>query len=344
MKCSISEKPFGIFDNKPVTQYTLTNNNGMQVSVINYGATITRIITPDRNNNKGNVIFGFDTLDGYLENADKYIGSVVGRYCNRIGKARFFIDGIEYMLAKNEQQNNLHGGIKGFDKVWWNIEGLEDNCSLKLTYLSKDGEEGFPGNMYVEIIYSLSDDNALTISYAAVCDKPSPVNLTSHCYFNLSAGTEAAVTGHELLLFSDEYTVLDENNIPTGDIASVENTAYDFRNPSTIGKQIDQLPGGYDINYVLNKQAGIAAILYHQESGRVMEVFTTEPGLQLYSAGNMEGSHARPGDKPGEAKYTAICLEAQHFPNSPNIPAFPDTILRPGAVYRQSTAYKFSVK
>lgn len=344
MKCSISEKPFGVFDNKPVTQYTLTNNNGMQVSVINYGATVTRIITADRNNNKGNVIFGFDTLEGYLENADKYIGSVVGRYCNRIGKARFFIDGIEYLLAKNENNNSLHGGIKGFDKVWWNIEGLEDDCSLKLTYLSKDGEEGFPGNMYVEVIYSLSDDNALTISYAAVCDKPSPVNLTSHCYFNLSAGNDPSVSGHELLLFADEYTELDQDNIPTGNFASVENTAYDFRNPKAIGKDIDQLPGGYDINYVLNKQAGIAAILYHAGSGRVMEMFTTEPGLQIYSAGNREGSHAGLETNAGQVKYTAICLEAQHFPNSPNIPVFPDTILRPGDVYRQSTVYKFSVK
>ena len=343
MKCSISEKPFGIFDNRPVTQYTLTNNNGMQVSVINYGATLTRIITPDKNNIKGNVIFGFESLDGYLQNANKYIGSIVGRYCNRIAFAKFILDGHEYNLAQNEGNNSLHGGKKGFDKVWWNIESMEDDCSLKLTYLSKDGEEGFPGNLYVEVVYNLSDENSLTIDYSAVCDKASPVNLTSHCYFNLSAGQSASVTDHELLLFSDEFTALDEENIPTGLISKVENTAYDFRNPKSIGKDIDQLPGGYDINYVLNKQAGIAAILYHRESGRVMEMFTSEPGVQVYSGNSPEGSHANK-EAFTQTNYTAICLEAQHYPNSPNEPSFPNTVLRPGSTYRQTTIYKFSVK
>lgn len=343
MKCSISEKPFGIFDNRPVTQYTLTNNSGMQVSVINYGATLTRIITTDKNNTKGNVIFGFESLDGYLQNANKYIGSIVGRYCNRIANAKFNLDGQEYNLAQNERNNNLHGGIKGFDKVWWNIESMEDDCSLKLTYLSKDAEEGFPGNLYVEVVYSLSDENSLTIDYSAVCDKASPVNLTSHCYFNLSAGQHASVTDHELLLFSDEITELDKGNIPTGLISKVENTAYDFRNPKPIGKDIHLLPGGYDINYVLNKQAGIAAILYHAASGRVMEMFTTEPGVQVYSGNSPEGSHANK-EAFTDTTYTAICLEAQLYPNSPNEPSFPGTVLRPGSTYRQTTIYKFSVK
>ena len=343
MKGSITEKPFGIFENKPVTEYTLTNSNGMQVSVINYGATLTRIITADRNGMPGNVILGFDSLDGYFKTSDQYIGSIVGRYCNRIAHANFLLDGKKYNLANNNNNNSLHGGLKGFDKAWWNVE-KQDDCSLKLTYLSKDGEEGYPGNLNVEVTYKLYPDNALIIDYSAVTDKATPVNLTSHCYFNLSAGRSKTVLDHELLLFADEYTVLDKGSIPTGRLTTVKNTPYDFTTPKKIGEDIDKLSSGYDINLVLNTDAGKAATLYDPVSGRCMEMFTTEPGLQFYSGNFLQA--AITGSTDGERCLThpALCLEAQHFPNSPNEPSFPDTILRPGSTYQQTTVYKFSIK
>ena len=343
MKGSITERPFGIFENKPVTEYTLTNSNGMQVSVINYGATLTRIITADRNGVPGNVILGFDSLDGYFKTSDQYIGSIVGRYCNRIAHANFLLDGKKYNLANNNNNNSLHGGLKGFDKAWWNVE-KQDDCSLKLTYLSKDGEEGYPGNLNVEVTYKLYPDNALIIDYSAVTDKATPVNLTSHCYFNLSAGRSKTVLDHELLLFADEYTVLDKESIPTGRLTTVKNTPYDFTTPKKIGEDIDKLSSGYDINLVLNTDAGKAATLYDPVSGRCMEMFTTEPGLQFYSGNFLQAAITDSTDGERCLTHPALCLEAQHFPNSPNEPSFPDTILRPGSTYRQTTVYKFSIK
>lgn len=343
MKGSITERPFGIFENKPVTEYTLTNSNGMQVSVINYGATLTRIITADRNGVPGNVILGFDSLDGYFKTSDQYIGSIVGRYCNRIAHANFLLDGKKYNLANNNNNNSLHGGLKGFDKAWWNVE-KQDDCSLKLTYLSKDGEEGYPGNLNVEVTYKLYPDNALIIDYSAVTDKATPVNLTSHCYFNLSAGRSKTVLDHELLLFADEYTVLDKESIPTGRLTTVKNTPYDFTTPKKIGEDIDKLSSGYDINLVLNTDAGKAATLYDPVSGRCMEMFTTEPGLQFYSGNFLQAAITDSTDGERCLTHPALCLEAQHFPNSPNEPTFPDTILRPGSTYRQTTVYKFSIK
>ena len=343
MKGSITERPFGIFENKPVTEYTLTNSNGMQVSVINYGATLTRIITSDRNGVPGNVILGFDSLDGYFKTSDQYIGSIVGRYCNRIAHANFLLDGKKYNLANNNNNNSLHGGLKGFDKAWWNVE-KQDDCSLKLTYLSKDGEEGYPGNLNVEVTYKLYPDNALIIDYSAVTDKATPVNLTSHCYFNLSAGRSKTVLDHELLLFADEYTVLDKESIPTGRLTTVKNTPYDFTTPKKIGEDIDKLSSGYDINLVLNTDAGKAATLYDPVSGRCMEMFTTEPGLQFYSGNFLQAAITDSTDEERCLTHPALCLEAQHFPNSPNEPTFPDTILRPGSTYRQTTVYKFSIK
>ena len=345
MKGSITEKPFGVIDNKQVTAYTLTNSNGMEVSVINYGATIIRILTPDKNGVKGNVILGFDSLDGYIQNSAQYMGCIVGRYCNRIAHAGFSLDGQSYKLADNNDGNCLHGGLKGFDKMWWNIEKDENNNSLRLTYLSKDAEEGFPGNLQVEVIYTLYPDNALLIDYTAVTDQATPVNLTSHCYFNLSAGMVSNVLDHELLLFADEYTLLNEHAIPTGQIVSVMNTPYDFTQPKKIGKDINDISsGGYDINLVLNGEAGKAAMLYEPVSGRFMEMFTTEPGLQFYSGNFLHAAITDPLGKENYVRHAALCLEAQHFPNSPNEPAFPNTILRPGETYRQSTVYKFSVK
>ncbi|CAN5856579.1 galactose mutarotase [soil metagenome] len=339
----ITENPFGVFEDKPVTEYTLANENGMQVSVINYGATITKIISPDRHGAKANVIIGFDSMEGYFQNSDQYIGCIVGRYCNRIADARFSIDGTSYTLATNNQGNSLHGGIKGFDKAWWHIEKNEADCSLKLTYQSKDGEEGFPGNLHVEVIYRLYPDNALMIDYSAVTDKATHVNLTSHCYFNLSGGKLNNVLDHELLLFAEKFTVANESSIPTGELAFVKNTPYDFTSPKKVGTDIGSLPNGYDMNMVLNGDSGKAAVLYEPTSGRSMEVFTTEPGLQFYSGNFLNIASDDPADESKYQRHAALCLEAQHFPNSPNESSFPSTMLMPGCTYRQTTIYKFSV-
>ena len=343
MKGSITEKPFGIFENKPVTEYTITNSNGMRVSVINYGATLTRIMTADRNGIPGNVILGFDSLDGYLQNCDQYIGCIVGRYCNRIAGAKFSLDGIEYQLAKNNKENSLHGGIKGFDKVLWDIARLDDR-SVRLTYFSKDGEEGYPGNLNVEVIYSLTEANELKIDYMATTDKSTPVNLTSHCYFNLSGGDIKTILGHELKIYASSFTTVNDDAVPTGELVSVQNDRLDFSSAKMIGKDIDNYPGGYDINFVLNGPGGKAAELFDPASGRYMEMFTTEPGLQFYSGNFLHAAIANPEAHEKYLRHAALCLEAQHFPNSPNEPTFPDTILRPGSTYRQTTVYKFSAK
>ena len=343
MKGSITERPFGIFENKPVTEYTITNKNGMQVSVINYGATLTRIMTADKNGDPGNVILGFDSLDGYLQNGDQYIGCIVGRYCNRIADAKFSLEGKEYQLAKNDKENSLHGGMKGFDKVLWDLVKCTDG-SLKLSYLSKDGEENYPGNLNVEVIYSLTEENELKIDYTATTDKPTPINLTSHCYFNLSGGKVKTILDHELKIYASFFATVNNNAVPTGELVSVKNDRLDFSSAKKIGKDIDNFPGGYDINFVLNNATGKAAELFDPESRRYMEMFTTEPGLQFYSGNFL---HAAITDTDNNEKYlshAALCLEAQHFPNSPNEPLFPDTILRPGSIYRQTTIYKFSVK
>ncbi|MEP7166316.1 MAG: aldose epimerase family protein [Ferruginibacter sp.] len=339
----ITEKPFGNFETNAVTEYTISNANGMQVSVINYGATITKIITADKDGNSGNSILGFDSLSGYIENGSQYIGSIAGRYCNRIAKAAFSLDGKKYSLAKNNKENCLHGGNKGFDKVCWNVEKQEGQC-LKLTYLSKDGEEGFPGNLLVEVTYTVSDDNELKIDYKATTDKACPVNLTSHCYFNLSAGKVKTILDHELRIFAELYTTLNDDAIPTGELASVINDRLDFRTAKPVGRDINDFPGGYDINFVLSGPSGEAATLYDPSSGRYMEMFTTEPGLQFYSGNFLHAARTGSDDEAGYVQHAALCLEAQHYPDSPNKPSFPNTILRPGETYRQTTVYKFSVK
>ncbi|MBL0201965.1 MAG: galactose mutarotase [Chitinophagaceae bacterium] len=340
MKKSITKKHFGNFENKDVTAYTISNETGMQVTVINYGATITQIITPDKEGVDGNVILGFDTLDGYIQNGHQFHGCAVGRYANRIANAAFILDGTTYPLKSNHQNFCLHGGIKGFDKVWWNIEELDDS-SLKLTYLSKDGEEGFPGNVNIELIYKLSSDNELIMDYTANTDKPTPVNLTNHCYFNLSAGKEPTILNHELSIFANQYTEADENLVPTGQLLFLENTPMDFRHAKTVGKDI-KLAGGYDHNMILNSNNGKAAELFDPVSGRFMEMFTTEPAVQLYSGNALHFDNESNNIRSSFIQYAGLCLEAQHYPNSPNEPSFPNTILRPGKAYRQTTSYKFS--
>lgn len=347
MKASIAEKPFGSFEDKPVTEYTLTNTNGMQVSIINYGGTVTRIITPDKNAVMGDVVLGFDSLSGYLQNGNPYFGALIGRYGNRIANAKFTLDGKEYMLAANDHGNSLHGGNKGFDKVYWDIEKLPGDSSLKLSYLSKDGEEGYPGNLIIEVIYSLSSDNSLTIDYSATTDKATPVNLTNHCYFNLSAGKDSTILDHELMMNADKYTPVDAKLIPTGEISNVKGTPMDFTSSKKIGRDIDSVKGGYDHNWVLNKKGdGLekAATVYESNSGRYMEVFTTQPGLQFYTGNFLSGSLTDTKHGQKYVQHGALCLETQHYPDSPNEPSFPGTILKPGEKYNQTTVYKFSVK
>jgi aldose 1-epimerase len=344
---SITEKAFGNFETKPVTEYTITNPSGMQVSIINYGGTVTKILAPDKQGKLADVVLGFESLDGYLQKGNPYFGSLIGRYGNRIANAKFDLDGKTYTLAANNNGNTLHGGNKGYDKVYWNIEKPAGDSSLKLTYQSKDGEEGYPGNLNIEVIYSLSSANELKIDYTATTDKATPLNLTNHCYFNLSGGSDSTILGHELLIKADRYTPVNDKLIPTGKIDPVKSTPMDFNTAKAIGKEIDSVSGGYDHNWVLNKNGTAleqVATLYHAGSGRFMEVFTTEPGLQFYSGNFLDGTLTNTLHGQKYVKHAALCLETQHYPDSPNQPSFPTTILKPGETYRQTSVYKFSTQ
>lgn len=344
MIAGIAEAPFGKVEGKAVTAYTITNTNGMQITVINYGATITKIITKDKDDVYGNVILGFSSVKGYLKNGPQYFGSIVGRYCNRIANARFILDDKEYNLAANAGENHLHGGIKGFDKALWQVEKQPSGNSIKLSYLSKDGEEGYPGNLHVEVIYSLNNSNALVIDYTAHTDKATPVNLTNHCYFNLSAGKCSDVLNHDLKINALQYTPPLYGSDDAKLSAIEKGSPLDFSLSKKIGRDINKLADNYDHNMVLDKAADKAAELYDSASGRFMEVFTTEPCMQLYSGNFLQNTVIEDTDNRNFIKHGAVCLEAQHFPNSPNEPAFPSTILRPGSIYRQTTEYKFSIK
>ena len=337
---------YGMIGADSVFQYTLTNKNGMVVKILNYGGTVTNIITPDKNGKMGNVILGYDSLSGYRQPGNPFFGSLVGRYANRIANAKFTLDGKEYTLAKNDGPNTLHGGLKGFDKVIWTVKSFNDS-GLLLSYSSKDGEEGYPGNFTADVMYSLSDDNGLKIGYTAVTDKATPVNLTNHSYFNLSAGADSTILDHELMLKAEKYTPVNKTLIPTGNIDDVKGTPMDFTTSKKVGRDIAQVPGGYDHNWVFQKPENrfdLVASLYHQASGRYMEVRTTEPGIQFYSGNFINGRLKNTRDGVKYVKYAGLCLETQHFPDSPNQPAFPNTILKPGETYQQITVYKFGTK
>jgi aldose 1-epimerase len=346
----ISKNFYGLIGADSVFQYTLTNKNKMQVKILNYGGTVTDIITQDKNGKPGNVILGFDSLSGYLQQNNPYLGCLVGRYANRISDARFTLDGKTYSLASNNGVNSLHGGIKGFDKVIWTVRGTEisgDHVALGLQYESKDGEEGYPGNLTVTCAYQLTGNDELKMVYIATTDKPTPVNITSHCYFNLSAGTDSTILDHELMLKADKYTPVNDQLIPTGKINTVRGTAMDFTVAKRVGKEILKVAGGYDHNWILNQPGNSSAMigtLYHPASGRFMEVLTTQPGIQFYSGNFLDGTLTNTKSGMKYNRYAGLCLETQHFPDSPNQPAFPNTILRPGETYRQETIYKFSVK
>jgi len=348
-KFSVAEDGYGEVDGEKITQYTLTNPSGMIVKIINYGGTVTDIIVPDKDGKMGNVVLGYDSLAGFLQTGNPYFGCLVGRYGNRIANAKFTLDGKEYALAANNDGNTLHGGLKGFDKRVWKASDINTDSisSIKFTYDSKDMEEGYPGNLHTEVVYSLTKDNELKIEYAAITDKATPVNLTNHCYFNLSAGTDSTILDHELMLKAGKFTPVNAQLIPTGKIDTVKGTAMDFTSAKKIGKDIAQVPGGYDHNWVFQKPENrfdMIASLYHQPSGRYMEVRTTEPAIQFYSGNFLDGTlkNTRGGVK--YVKHAGLCLETQHFPDSPNQPAFPNTILKPGETYQQVTVYKFGTK
>lgn len=337
---------YGQTDGQEVLQYTLHNGVGTEVKILNYGGIITDIITADKQGRKGNVVLSYDSLSGYQQKGQPYFGALIGRYANRIANARFKLDGKDYTLAPNDHGNTLHGGMKGFDKVIWAASQVGDS-SLQLEYISKDGEEGYPGNLKATVVYTLTPDNALKISYSATADKPTPVNLTNHTYFNLSAGKDSNVLNQELELKASRYTPVNDKLIPSGQLQPVKGTVMDFTTPKKVGKDIAAVKGGYDHNYVLDKTSKdleTVASLYDPASGRYMEMATTEPGVQFYSGNFLDGTLANTRNGQKYVQHAGLCLEAQHFPDSPNQSDFPNVILKPGETYTQTTVYRFSTK
>lgn len=330
----------------PITQHTIRNRAGMRVSLLNYGGTITEIIVPDKDGNFENVVLGFSTLKEFLGKNNPYFGALMGRYANRIGQATFVLDGIGYKLPDNNNGNTLHGGNKGFDKVFWTVEHISDS-SVRLIYRSPDGEEGFPGNLQVEVLLTVSVENTLTLEYTATTDQATPVNLTSHPYFNLSAGKDATILDHVLQINAGQITEVNSKSIPTGKFLDVLETPFDFRTPKRVGADIGDATPGYDHNFVLSirhKPLSIpAAELYDPLSGRVMRLYTTEPGLQFYSGNFLDGTITGPNGQL-YIKHAGLCLEPQHFPDSPNHQHFPNTILRPGETYKQISRLEFLVR
>jgi aldose 1-epimerase len=352
----VQKKAFGkTKEGEAVDLYTLENGKGMRAELLTWGATLHRLDVPDRDGKPGDILLGFDDLEGYLGN-HPYFGGIVGRYANRIAKGRFTLDGKEYQLATNDGPNHLHGGKRGFDKRVWKAEPTMHafGPAVKLTYRSPDGEEGYPGNLSVTVVYVLTE-RGLRIEYSATTDKATPINLTNHAYFNL-AGTKAGnILDHELQIPPDHYTPVDNTLIPTGEIKSVEGTPLDFRQPTRIGARIGKLkgegknPGGYDHNYVVRteeeKNGGRdhVARVVEPKTGRVMNVWTTEPGVQLYTGNFLDGTIKGRGGVVYQ-KHHGFCLETQHFPDSPNQKKFLSTILRPGQTYRQTTTYEFTTQ
>jgi aldose 1-epimerase len=336
----------------PVEIYTLTNANRVEMRVITYGGIITSLKVPDRSGHFDDVVLGFDTMDGYLKDPP-YFGALIGRYGNRIAKGQFTLDGQAFKLATNNGPNHLHGGVKGFDKVLWNAMPADaaEGVSLTLTRRSGDGEEGYPGNLQVSVRYMLTDKNELAIEYRATTDKATPINLTQHSYFNLAANN-GDILGHQLTLNASRYTPVDSTLIPTGELALVEGTPFDFRVPTAIGQRIAldhvQLKNGngYDHNLVLDRTGpGLerAAFVVEPSSGRTIEIVTTEPGIQLYSGNFLDGTIIGKGGRVYKQR-SGFCLETQHFPDSPNRPSFPSTILRPGQTYASKTVLTFGVR
>jgi aldose 1-epimerase len=351
----IQKQPFGqTVGGESVDVYTLTNDRGIQITITNYGGIIVSLRVPDRDGNLGDIVLGHEALEGYLK-ASRYFGCIVGRYANRIARGRFTLDGVEYRLALNDDPNHLHGGLKGFDKVMWRAYDARTSAavSLALSYLSKDGEEGYPGNLFVVVTYTLNNLNELRIDYQATTDQPTVVNLTNHTYFNLAGSGD--VLDHAVQIFADRFTPVDETLIPTGEVCEVEGTALDFRQPTRIGARIEadeepiRLGKGYDHNFVVNGDPSTslrmgmlrpAARVHEPATGRMLEVMTTEPGIQFYSGNFLDGSITGKGGQVYHRR-TGFCLETQHFPDSPNQPSFPSAVLRPGEAFKSTTVFVF---
>ena len=353
-KREVRKESFGkTGDGRPVDLYTLTNSKGVEVRAMTYGGIIVSIRVPDKNGKVADIVLGHDKVDGYLVNPP-YLGAIVGRYANRIGNATFTLDGVKYSLAKNDGQNSLHGGTVGFNKVLW--EGNEfknaKGVGVAFSYLSKDGEEGYPGNLKVKVSYTLTDENQLIVDYEATTDKATPLNLSQHSYFNLAGEGSGDILRHELTLNSDRFTPVDKTLIPTGEMRAVQGTPMDFTKPTAIGARIDDnyeqlvIGKGYDHNFVINRKdnnLALAARVHEPTSGRVLEVYTTQPGVQFYSGNFLDGTIT---GKQGHVyqRRNGFCLETQHFPDSPNHPDFPSTILRPGTTFHSQTIFKFSTE
>jgi aldose 1-epimerase len=337
-----------------VDLYTLTNQHGMEVAITNYGGTVVSLKVPDRNGKLADVVLGYDTIGGY-ESGKSYFGAIIGRYGNRIAHGKFTLNGVAYTLAKNNGENSLHGGTQGFNARVWTAKDVSSIAgqALELTYLSKDGEEGYPGNLSAKVVYTLTANNELKIDYSATTDKDTVLNLTNHAYFNLAGEGNGDILDDQLMIHADRFTPVDANLIPTGELKSVKGTPFDFQEPMVIGTRINQddeqlkYGKGYDHNWVLQgwkpHTLALAARVYEPKSGRVLEAWTTEPGIQFYTGNFLDGTGGGKGGKAYGRRF-ALCLETQHFPDSPNHAAFPSTVLKPGQHYRSTTVYKFSTK
>ena len=342
----ISREHLGFLpDKREVFIYILENKNGISLKISNYGGTIHSMMVPDKSGSPADVLLGYSTWEEWIDNP-AYFNCIVGRTCNRIGGARFSIDGEEYQVSANQDKFQLHGGFHGFQHKLWDARTLEQagETGLELEYVSPDGEEGFPGNLRVRTIFTLNNQNEISIEFQASTDKATPVNLTHHAYFNLGGEGSGNIYSHELLICADTITTTDTNQLPTGELTAIAGTPFDFTAPRKIGEKINQLIKGYDDNYVLRNQANelaLAAKVLHHESGRILEVYTTEPGLQLYTSNWFDGSILGKCGKP-HLVHSAFCLETQHFPDSMNHPEFPDVILRPGEQFYSKTVWKFS--
>ena len=353
-KSGVEQQPFGTRDGRPVTLFKLTNSHGVEVHAMNYGGIILSIRVPDRKGQFADIVLGHETMEGYVPNPP-YIGAIVGRYANRIANGTFTLDGKTYTLPKNDGPNTLHGGTtRTFDKVVWDGEPLEGKTGVAFSYLSKDGEEGFPGNLKVKVTYTLTDGNALIIDYEATTDKATPINVSQHSYFNLKGEGNGDILDHEIMINADRFTPVDKNLIPTGELRPVKGTPLDFTKSTRIGARIDDnyeqlvLGHGYDHNFVLNDKPDqnglkLAARVHESTGGRVLEVWTTQPGIQFYTGNFLDGTVTGKQGHVYKRRY-GLCLETQHFPDSPNHPKFPTTILKPGETFHQKTVFKFSAK
>jgi len=353
-KQQVRKEAFGkTGDGRPVALYTLTNSKGMEVRAMTYGGIIVSIRVPDKNGKIGDVVLGHDNVDGYLVNPP-YFGAIVGRYANRIAGGTFTLDGVKYTLPKNDGPNTLHGGLVGFNKVIWEAKEFKNSkgVGVAFSYLSKDGEEGFPGNLKVKVTYTLTDENQLMVDYEASTDKATPINLSQHTYFNLAGEGSGDILGHNLMLNADRFTPVDKTLIPTGELTPVQGTPMDFTKPTAIGARINDnyeqlvVGKGYDHNWVINRTGDglvLAARVHEPTTGRILEVFTTQPGVQFYSGNFLDGSIVGKQGHPYKLR-NGLCLETQHYPDSPNHPDFPSTILRPGTTFHSQTVFKFSTE